>query len=192
MKDILSAGKAAKAEEAKKDSAASGSKNSSEASKKPVDPVKSVVSDRQNGRAGKEDVTPDPKKLAEITAPGAVATTDHESTHPPDSAADAEPESLEDLPPERINELDEDLNSALDQIQAAYGPMTEIYYTPCSGGDRICADHGLQNEYLTMTTENGAKIMMALKRVNGKWERYTISFDPGPTNPAPASEEIPA
>ncbi|OGR40816.1 MAG: hypothetical protein A2X35_09985 [Elusimicrobia bacterium GWA2_61_42] len=84
-----------------------------------------------------------------------------------------------ELTSEETEEINAILLKSLKSIENGYGPMATLEYTPCETTP-LCGEHGLQGGFLTMTTEPGAMIQLAVKKIDAKWESYTIDFRPPP------------
>ncbi len=156
----------------------------------------SVVTDKLNGRENPAVNQAEAAKTppATLTKPGGVTTSAttaaststsasgpqpaQQASSPQTTAPGEDPEDPARLPAARVKELQGEIETSLRQIENAYGPMADMYYKSCDNS-ALCAEHGLKGGYVTMTTTLDARIELGLKYVQKKWERYTISFDPG-------------
>lgn len=142
------------------------------------DLLAAVVTERRNGADAKfvseEDAEAEPEE-AQLKA-GALAKED------PDKAADAEEEPVVDpvklsaLSGTRQNELKGEIHSFMKRVENRFGKMGDIYRTSCTAEPEVCKVHDVSGSYLTMTTDKGAKLVLGVKYVEGKWRRYTMDF----------------
>lgn len=181
----------------------SGSSAQAAAAAAPVSKVmNSVVADKRSGRESSAVNSAEAAKKppATLTKPGSVTPSAHTPASTQSQAAytaqlpagvsgqsshqapldDADPEDPAQLTPQRSRALQGEIETSLKQIENAYGKMTDMFYTDCTDNS-TCAEHGLKGGFVTMTTENDAKIEIGLKYQDRRWQRYTISFDPGRT-----------
>ncbi|HNW43742.1 MAG TPA: hypothetical protein PKI19_04505 [Elusimicrobiales bacterium] len=144
-----------------------------------TDLLKSIVSEKLNGASLKyisdEEVAgdPDPSLLKSGSVAGGG---DNKSVETPD------PAKYSELTPARKQELKKAIHVFLKKVEnkPAYGAMTDLYSTSCSLTREICAEHGLTENYLTMTTARRAKLVLGVKYVSERWRLYTLEFTPPP------------
>ncbi|MCM2267740.1 MAG: hypothetical protein NDI60_08230 [Elusimicrobiales bacterium] len=150
-----------------------------------ADLVKAVVTERRNGAdaayLSDDDETAKPEEAllkAGVADPGAAEK----------DAVKPDPADFASLPPERKKELRREMHSFMKRVENRYGKMTDIYRTACSSTPDLCKEHELTRSYLTMTTAEGAKLVMGLKYVKNRWRRYTIDFKRPASKPDPAPQ----
>jgi len=141
------------------------------------DLVASVALDRQKGAEVKYLSAEDAKAAPDETLlkAGALAVPDVNKDAAAGPAAD-DPADLASLPPERKEALKKEIHGFLKRVENKFGPMREIYATSCTATPELCKDHEVSGNYLTMTTDKGAKLVIGVKYVKGKWCRYTMDF----------------
>lgn len=146
------------------------------------DLVESVVTDAQTGGDAKYVTADDAKAVPEegMLKSGAVAGADG-----PKDADTPDPKDLLDLSPERKLELKKSFHVFLKGIQNRFGAMTDIQSVSCTSTLDLCNAHGVTGSYLSMKTDQGAKLDLGVKYIKTKWRRYTLDFQkPGAAEPA--------
>ena len=177
------AGSAAAANNAKATATGPGSASSLDdaalydAPEEDADLLKSVVSETQTGREAKylsvEDANAAPDET--MLKSGAIAATDSKDTKDAKTVT-PDPENLNELSAERKMALKKNIHVFLKRIQNRFGMLANIKTTSCTSTLDLCAEHGVTGNYLTMTTQKGAKLDLGVKYIKTKWRRYTIDF----------------
>ena len=152
-----------------------------------LDLVRSVIADKLNGADANylSDERAAPPPVEPLLKAGAIAGMEDIKKDP----ADVDPENFDSLSKERKESLKKEMHTFLKAVEDKYGPMNDIYHTTCRSAPDVCKTHGLSQNYLTMTTQKGAKLVLGVKYVNSRWRRYTIDFKTPESKPGqpPAS-----
>lgn len=152
--------------------------------------LKSVVTERLNGAEDKY-VTPeeagegvDKALLAAGASPQDTLAKGAGETKPP-----PDPDSFSALNANRREELKKEVHVLLKRVETDYGAMKDIQFHSCAAYPEICKTHGITENFLTMTTGNGATITLGVKYVRKRWRTYTLDFkDPSGAQPAPSGK----
>ncbi len=147
------------------------------------------------------------------------------TVHPPAAASGEksvaqeeppDPEDIEAVPVRRRESIKTEVHLFLRRLESGYGRMTDMQRTSCMADRQLCGEHELRGSYLTMTTAEGARLTLGMKRAEteaapgmkslrgagrsggargrGKWSLYTIDFvdrdgrRPGENDEAAADE----
>lgn len=156
------------------------------------DLAKAVVSERRNGTEAPYLEAEDHEAAPEETQlkAGAVAEAPQEKDKEKEKKElKPDPADYASLSAERRKELRKEMHSFLKRVENRYGKMTDIHYTSCRQTPEVCEKHELTQNYLTMTTAEGAKLVAGVKYVKERWRRYTIEFKRPQQAPRPQPEE---
>ena len=137
------------------------------------DLLKSVVTDSQNGTDARY-VSPEEAAVAPdetMLKSGAAAAPEAAK-----EAATEDPKDFASLSQERKLEIKKNIHVFLKRIEHKFGAMTDIKTTSCLSTLDLCNAHEVSGNYLTMTTEKGAKLDLGVKYIKTKWRRYTLDF----------------
>lgn len=152
--------------------------------------LKSVVTERLNG-AEEKYVTPEEAQAGvdkALLAAGA-SPTDTVAKGADEKKPQPDPDSFPALTEARKEELKKEVHVLLRRVETDYGAMKDIQFYSCATYPEICKAHGLTENFLTMTTGNGASITLGVKYVRNRWRTYTLNFkDPSGAQPAPSGK----
>lgn len=148
-----------------------------------------IVKERQNGADAKlvsdDEAAGEPEEYLLLARAVALDGTEKAVLTP-------DPANFKALPEARKKELKKETHTFLRKVENKYGKMTEIFRTSCSTTPELCREHEVSGSYLTMTTRNGAKLVLGFKYVEKRWRRYTIDFKAPAAALNPPPQEQPA
>ncbi|OGS60364.1 MAG: hypothetical protein A3J79_11925 [Elusimicrobia bacterium RIFOXYB2_FULL_62_6] len=141
------------------------------------DLLKSVVSEKLNGKDAKYLADDDDKRSSAPDGMLKAGATEGDSTEKGVAiSTEAEPDNLANLSPENKTALKKRVHRFLKRVEKKYGPMQDITCTKCTATPEVCKEKDLKGSYLTMKTAQSAELVISLKYSKKKWRLHTVDF----------------